>query len=79
MINNNCRFCDQGVPHGHNFTSLPDIGVLACPCSEGLQLALWLAHPGVEEIELAEFPRTYSCIAVDRVVPERYKTVMNIR
>jgi hypothetical protein len=72
MINNNCRFRDEGVPHGcRNSNTLPDVRVLACPGSEGLQLALWLAHPGVEEIELAKFPRTYSCITVDRVVSEK--------
>jgi len=49
-------------------TTLPDVGVFACPCSEGLQLRFWLAHPSVEEIELAKFPRAHSCIAVDRVV-----------
>lgn len=59
---------------GRNSTTLPDVGVLARPGSEGLQLSLWLAHPGVEEIELAKFPRTCSCIAIDRVVSEKYKT-----
>jgi hypothetical protein len=67
MRDNNCRF-RESVPHARNSNTLPDVGVLACPGFEGLQLALWLAHPGVEEIEFAKFPRTYSCIAVDRVV-----------
>ena len=31
---------------------LPDVGIFARPCSEGLQLRFRLAHPGVEEIEL---------------------------
>jgi hypothetical protein len=82
MINNNCRFCDdsEGMPHDHNSDTLPDVGVFACPCSEGLQLRFWLAHPGVEEIELAKFfPRAHSCIAVDRVVSEKYKIAMGMR
>ena len=62
-----------------NNNTLPDVGVFACPCSEGLQLRFWLAHPGVEEIELAKFPRAHACIAVDRVVSERHKTAMRIR
>ncbi len=81
MINNNCRFCDysEGTPHDRNNKTLPDVGVFACPCSEGLQLRFWLAHPGVEEIELAKFPRAHSCIAVDGVVSEKYKIAMGIR
>ena len=49
----------------------PDIRILARPGSESLQLTLWLAHPGVEEIELAKRPRTDSRVAVDRVISER--------
>ena len=64
---------------GRNSTTLPDVRVPACPGPEGLQLGLWLAHPGVEEIELAKFPRTCSCVAVDRVVSEKYKTAMGTR
>jgi hypothetical protein len=52
----------------NNNNTLPDVGVFSCPCSEGLQLRFWLAHPGVEEIELAKFPRAHPCVAVDRVV-----------
>jgi hypothetical protein len=80
MINNNCRFCgySEGMPHDRNNKTLPDVGVFACPCSEGLQLRFWLAHPRVEEIELAKFPRAHSCIAVDRVVSGKYKTAMGI-
>jgi len=62
-----------------NCNTLPDVGVFARPRSEGLQLRFWLAHPCVEEIELAKFLRTYSCIAVDRVVSEENKTAMGIR
>lgn len=58
---------------------LPDVGVLACPSSEGLQLALWLAHPSVEEIELAKCPRTDPCIAVDRIISEKHKTAMGVK
>lgn len=80
MINNNCRFRDnsEGMPHDHNDNTLPDVGVFACPGSEGLQLRFWLAHPGVEEIELAKFPRAHPCIAIDRVVSEKYKIAIGI-
>ena len=67
------------MPHDHNNNTLPDVGVFACPCSEGLQLRLWLAHPGVEEIKLAKCPRTDSCIAVDRVISKKYKTAIGVR
>ena len=67
------------MPHDHNRNTLPDVGVSACPCSEGLQLRFWLAHPGVEEVELAKFPRAHACIAVHRVVSEKYKIAMGIR
>ena len=58
---------------------LPDVGVLARPGSERLQLTLWLAHPGVEEIKLAKCPRTDSSIAVDRVISKKYKTAIGVR
>lgn len=47
---------------------LPDVGVLACPRSEGLQLALGLTHPCIEEIELAKCSCADPCITVDRVI-----------
>jgi len=68
MINNNCRFGDEDDASCPQTLLLPDVGVLSCPGSESFQLALWLAHPGVEEIELAKCPRTGSCIAVDWVI-----------
>ena len=74
MINNNCRFGNEGMLQGRNSTTLPDVGVLARPGSECLQLGLRLAHPGVEEIELAKFPRTCPCIAVNRVISKKNKT-----
>jgi hypothetical protein len=39
---------------GYYADTLPDVRVLSGPCAEGLQLALGLAHPCVEEVELAE-------------------------
>ena len=43
---------------------LPDVRVLACPCAEGFELALGLAHPGAEEVELAESGSPCTRIAV---------------
>ena len=57
MINNNCPIGDKGGYASWPQPSaqrLPDVGVLARPGSEGLQLALWLAHPSVEKVELAK-------------------------
>jgi hypothetical protein len=62
-----------------NSNTLPYVRVFARPRSEGLQLRFWLAHPCVEEIELAKFLRAYSCIAVDRVVSKENKIPMGIR
>jgi hypothetical protein len=79
MTNNNCRFGGEDDASWLQTLLLPDVGVLARPGSESFQLALWLAHPGVEEIEFAKCPRTGSCIAVDRVISKKYKVVMGIR
>jgi hypothetical protein len=81
MINNNCRFgySDEDDASWLQTLLLPDVGVFARPGSKSFQLALWLAHPGVEEIELAKRPRTDSCIAVDRVISKKYKTAVGIR
>jgi hypothetical protein len=57
----------------------PDIRILACPGSESLQLTLWLAHPGVEEVEFAKRPRTDPRVAVDRVISRKYKAGMGVR
>ena len=57
----------------------PDIRILARPGSESLQLTLWLAHPGVEEIELAKRHCTGSRVAVDRVISKKYKSGMGVR
>ena len=67
------------MPHGPQTLPLPDVGVLACPGTECFQLALWLAHPGVEEIKLAKCPRADSCIAVDGVISKKYKAAVGIR
>ena len=51
----------------------PDIGILARPGPESFQLTLWLAHPGVEEIELAKRLCTDSRVAVNWVISKKYK------
>lgn len=70
------------MPHGRAMGATPlspDIRILARPGPESLQLTLWLAHPGVEEIELAKRPRTDSRVAVDWVISGKYKAGMGVR
>ena len=47
----------------------PDVGVLARPRLERLQLELRLAHPRVEEVELAQRLRTRLRVAVHGIEP----------
>jgi hypothetical protein len=49
------------------FEPLPDIRVLPSPCTECLKLALRLAHPRTEEIELPKTRGASFGIAVNRV------------
>lgn len=57
----------------------PDIRILARPGPESFQLTLRLAHPGVEEIELAKRLCTDSRVAVNRVISKKYKSDMGVR
>ena len=57
----------------------PDIRILARPGPESFQLTLWLAHPGVEEIELAKRLCTDSRVAINRVISKKYKSDMGVR
>lgn len=46
-----------------------DITVLACPCLEGFELTLRLAHVAVEVVEVAEVASLGACIGVGWVEP----------
>lgn len=50
-----------------DFPDLPDVRIFACPGPEGLELALGLTHPGIEEIEFAQSLSTRFGIAIHRI------------
>jgi hypothetical protein len=55
------------ILHNHLTKSLPDIRIFACPCTEGLKLALRLTHPSIEEVELSKRCCAGFSITIDRV------------